>query len=249
MKGLLRQTGVVLALGVTLAVNTLATTLPINGQNTGAISDTFEVYFKPAGYAFSIWGWIYLLLSVYAGLQLLPSRRDNLLFDRIGFWFIISCVFNAGWIFAWHYLMFPLTLVIMLALLATLVRIYILFDDAALTPADRWLVRMPFRVYLGWITVATLANATIVLADAGFTGGPEWAAVLIAAGLIVAVLVPVPRKDIAYLLVLAWAFRAIAVKFPAEPVITTSVNAALLLLAGMVVYVSVQMWRARAVSA
>ena len=60
MKDTIRQiTNLVTAL-IALAVNIMATTLPLNGQDTGAISDRFQVYFVPAGYVFSIWGVIYI---------------------------------------------------------------------------------------------------------------------------------------------------------------------------------------------
>jgi hypothetical protein len=60
MKNTLRQIAVVLTLLVTIVINILANALPINGQNTGQISDRFHVYFVPAGYVFSIWGIIYI---------------------------------------------------------------------------------------------------------------------------------------------------------------------------------------------
>src|SRR5512143_76218 len=114
MKDTLRQITVVLTVLVTLVVNTLANALPLNGQNTGQISDRFQVYFVPAGYVFSIWGLIYIGLIAYAIYQALPSQRENPRLQATGWWIVLGGLANSAWIFLWHYNQFPLTLVAML---------------------------------------------------------------------------------------------------------------------------------------
>ena len=169
----LRQIITVIAVVATIVVNTLANILPFNGQETGAISDRFAIYFVPAGYVFSIWGLIYLGLIAYAIFQALPAQRENPRLRSIGGLFALASVANIVWIFLWHYEVFPATLAVMLVLLGSLIAIYLRLGTGR-TPVSRaetWMVRVPFSVYLGWITVATVANATQLLYFLGWNGG------------------------------------------------------------------------------
>ena len=107
----------ILATVLTITVNVLANALPINGQNTGQISDCFQVYFVPSGYVFAIWGVIYVGLISFALYQALPAQRNNAYLGRLGYWYPLGCLANAVWILLWHYEQFPLTLVAMIILL------------------------------------------------------------------------------------------------------------------------------------
>ncbi|MDQ1301205.1 MAG: hypothetical protein QG637_1126 [Chloroflexota bacterium] len=221
-KDLIRQFVNVVAIVLVIVVNGLANALPINGQQTGAISDRFPVFFVPAGYVFSIWGLIYLGLIAFTIYQALPSQRENDRLRRVGYWFALSCLANAAWIFLWHYNLFPLSLIVMLVILAALVMVYLRLGigqnvgNGRLKPVEKWVVNVPFSVYLGWITVATVANATSVLYDLKWGGwgiGPAaWAALMIAAATLICLGVITTRRDIGYALVLVWAFAGIAVK-------------------------------------
>ncbi len=93
-KDTVRAIIVAVAVVAVIAVNGLANALPINGLNTGEISDRFEVYFVPAGYVFSIWGLIYLALATYAVYQALPAQRENEPLRRVGYLFALSCLAN-----------------------------------------------------------------------------------------------------------------------------------------------------------
>lgn len=218
-KDLLRQIAVVLATVITLVVNTLANALPLNGLNTGAVSDSFDVYFVPAGYVFSIWGLIYVLLIAYTVYQALKSQRENEALRKIGWWYVVGSLANSIWIFMWHYQVFSLTIVFMLILLVSLIVVYLRLGigRAAVTPAMRFLVHLPFSVYLGWITVATIANATDVISLTSWDGfgiAPKvWAVIMLVVAVAVALLMAVTRRDAAYLLVLVWAFFGIGQKF------------------------------------
>lgn len=217
-KDTLRQIFVVLSVIGTIAVNALATLLPLNGQDTGAISDRFQVFFVPAGYVFSIWGVIYLGWIAFAIYQALPSRREDPLLRRIGWPFVFSGVANSAWLFAWHYNQFVLSLGIMLVLLLTLIYIYLAMGGArgAGSTAERWNVRVVFGLYLGWITVATIANATSVLDFVQWGGwgiSPAvWAVIMLVVGAVVGWAMSWTQRDVAYLLVLVWAFVGIALK-------------------------------------
>jgi benzodiazapine receptor len=234
-----RQIMVVLAVIGTIAVNALANLLPINGRNTGAVSDGFPVYIIPAGYAFSIWGLIYLGLIAYAIYQALPQQAGNPALRATGWLFVASCVANAAWLFLWHYEQFALTMVAMLALLALLITIYVRLGvgKAEVSPAMRFLVHVPFSIYLGWITVATILNASVVLYDLGWSGwglsDEAWGAVMIIAGLAIALMVALSRRDFVYMGVIVWAFAAIFVKHSAAPLVgvTAGVSTAVAALA------------------
>jgi hypothetical protein len=217
-KDIVRQWVNVLAVVVTIAVNGLANALPINGQQTGEISDRFPVFFVPAGYVFSIWGLIYIGLIAFAVYQALPAQRTNPRLQRVGYWFALSCLANTVWILLWHYNMFPASLLVMLVLLASLIVIYLRLDigRATVGSAEKWAVNVPFSIYLGWITVATVANATDVLYHLQWTGfgiSPEiWAVLMIGAATIICLGVILTRRDVAYSLVLIWALIGIAAK-------------------------------------
>jgi hypothetical protein len=221
MKDTLRQISVIVSVLATLIVNFLANALPINGQTTGQVSDRFNVYFVPAGYVFSIWGLIYIGLIAYTIFQALPAQRANPRLRAIGWWVVLSGVANSVWIFLWHYNLFPLTLIAMLVLLATLIVTYLRLGigRTAVSSGERWAVQLPFSIYLGWITVATVANATSLLDYLKwdrFGLAPElWMGIMLAAVLVIAVLMNFTRRDVAYAAVILWALAGISVKHAA----------------------------------
>ena len=226
MKDILRQISVILTILATLVVNVLANALPINGLGTGQISDRFHVYFVPAGYVFSIWGLIYLGLIAFAIFQALPSQRENPRLQKTGWWIALGGLANIAWIFLWHYEQFPMTLVAMLVLLATLIITYLRMEigRSKTSAAETWSVRIPFSIYLGWISVATVANVTEVLDYFhwnGFGIAPEiWMGIVLAAVLVIAVLMNFTRRDIAYAAVILWALAGISVKQSGIPAVT-----------------------------
>jgi hypothetical protein len=249
-KDTVRQIVNVLAVVAVIVINGLANALPLNGQTTGEISDRFDVFFVPAGYVFSIWGLIYLGLIAFAVYQALPAQREDPRLRRVGYLFALSCVANIAWLFLWHYEQFVLTLVAMVALLLLLIAIYLRLDigRAQVGGVERWTVDVPFSVYLGWITVATIANVTTVLAYLGWSGwgiSPQaWTVVMLIAGLVIASVMSLTRGDVAYSLVLIWAYAGIAVKHGDTPVvaITAWVTAALI---GLMLVVGVLLKRGR----
>lgn len=202
-------------------VNTLAVTLPINNKTTGALSDRYPNLFVPAGLTFSIWGLIYLLLAifvVYSLVSALKAGAKNAFISSIGIWFFLSCLANTGWIFAWHYEVLPLSMALMLLLLACLLAIYLRLSigKSAAAKTEKYLVHLPFSVYLGWITIATIANATALLVAAGWDtfglGDQFWAVSVILVGIAIALAVLFRRRDVFYGLVVDWALLGILIK-------------------------------------
>ncbi len=209
-----RQVVNIVALFLVITVNALANALPINGITSGEVSDRFPTFVTPAGYVFAIWGVIYALLTVFAVYQALPAQRDDAGLQRLGYAFALSCLFNAAWLVAWHHLQIWLSWALIVGLLVTLGVCYERVRAADGSRA-RWLaVRLPFSVYLGWVTVATVANTAVALVAVGVDGGsaaPLWGAVAIAAATAVGVAMLVRRGDVVFAAVLVWALIGIAV--------------------------------------
>jgi hypothetical protein len=214
---LVRQIAVILALVATLAANYLSTALPINGLSMAELAARYDVLFKPAGYAFAIWGLIYIGLGAYVIYQARPSMRADKRLRSLDLPFLISAAANVSWLLLFHYEQVVASFVAMLVLLAALVAIYRRLDPERgfVDPGRRWAVHYPFRVYLGWISVASVANLAITLDHLGWSGWglPAWAWYLIAVAsvLTVAALVTRFRADVAYLATLTWAFVALGV--------------------------------------
>lgn len=207
-----------LAVLLTIAFNGLANALPLFGRNTGSISDQFPVLFTPAGYVFSIWGIIYLALLAFGIYQVLPSQRDNPHLERIGIWFILSCVFNCVWLTLWHSLNIALSTLAIIGLFISLLMIYLRLGIGIkkARALDSWLVNLPFSIYLGWSTVATIANISITLYALGWNGfmlTPQlWTVIVILTGAVIAIMITLRRHEVAFPLVIIWAFAGIWVK-------------------------------------
>ncbi len=217
-KNIIRQSINLLLVIATLVVNALANIIPFNGLHTGEISDRFHVLFVPAGYVFAVWGLIYTALIAFGIYQVLPAQRDNPRLRSLDGLFILASLANILWLFLWHYLQILGSLAAMLVLLATLIGIYLSLGIGKMTvsAAETWLVRLPFSLYLGWITVATIANVTDVLDYLkwdGFGFTPEtWMLIVLGVVFVIATLMNLTRRDVAYTLVILWALMGIAVR-------------------------------------
>ncbi|TFB24305.1 tryptophan-rich sensory protein [Filobacillus milosensis] len=204
-----------IALLLVILVNFLSNYLPINGQTTGQISSEINVLFTPAGYVFSIWGLIYLLLVFWViGLFYSSAGRD--IANRVSYLFVINAFLNIGWIFFFHYEYFAWTLLIMVGLLFNLIYIYNILNDPNIS--RMW--QIPFSIYLGWVTIATILNVGIVLKTFGYQQyilyEPLWTILLLIMSTLLAMWFAITKKDLLYPLVFVWAFIGIAVKRIAE---------------------------------
>lgn len=211
---LVRQVVTVAAYLFVVTVNALANALPINGITSGAVSDRFPTFVTPAGYVFAIWGVIYALTGIFAVYQARPTMRDDPRLKRLGYAFAFSCVVNATWLFAWHNLRITLAWVLIVALLVTLIVCYERLRGPSASWAEWAAVQLPFSIYLGWVTVATVANTAVALVAAGVDGGqaaPLWGALAIVAATAVGAAMVVRRHDIPFALVVVWALIGIAV--------------------------------------
>ncbi len=215
-----------------IAVNALANILPINGYNTGQISAFYPNAFVPAGFTFSIWGVIYLLLLSYTiGYTYYTIKQQQFpkafaFIERIHIYFLLTCVFNMAWIVAWHYLQIEISVLIMLLFLSTLIQLFLKSTTMAnaLTSTQKFILQTPFIVYLGWISVATIANITALLVAYQWTAfgiAPVyWSAAMILIAIILAVLMVKKFKVVEFTLVVAWALWGIYnAQGPAAPIL------------------------------
>ena len=211
-----------------LALNGMANALPLNGVNTGRLSDEIPNLFVPAGLTFAIWGLIYLLLIGYviavfkaatstSGLEAW-APADGMLFSA-------NAALNAIWILAWHWRLILLSLLIMAGILGTLLvmmeRNHKRTTGSASAAAQggpvlRFFLRVPILVYLGWICVATIANATALFVTLGWNGwGLDpvvWTIAVIAVGAAAGVFLAVARGAVSASLVVVWAYAGVILK-------------------------------------
>lgn len=227
----------------TIVVNVLANALPIAGRTTAEISDAFPVLITPAGYVFAIWGVIYLGLAGYAVWQTLPAQADNPRVRAVAGPVAVGNLANLAWIVLWHHLWIGTSLLAMLVLLGSLIVVYLrlrplpgtaLARGRPIGRGERAWARGTFSIYLGWITVATVANVSIALYDAGWGGGflpPQaWGVItlLVASGLGARMLTR--YRDFAYAGVLVWAFAGIVVMQSASTFVAATAAVGALLL-------------------
>ena len=211
-----------LAVVLTIVVNSLANILPINGKNTGQLSDNIPNLFVPSGITFAIWGVIYLLLILFAIYQARDFFKKEKIempyLTKITPFFILASAANILWIFLWHYEQVALSLIAMLILLISLIAIYIKLNvGQQQTPLkEKMFIHVPFSVYLGWITVATIANITawlVIISWDGFgISDVTWTIIVLCVATLLTLIILYKRKDIAYSLVIIWALLGIVIK-------------------------------------
>lgn len=214
--------GALAAYIVMLVVNAVGgSTTWLGGVNTAAVSDAYPNLFAPAGFTFAIWGVIYLALGLFffrvfgiakTGKQRVSASKLN----RVIRLFTLTSIVNALWMFAWQYKQLTLSVLLMVALLVLLAKINICLRSQQLTPQEHSLVRVPFSIYFGWISVATIANITtwLVSAQWGGFGVREgiWMVAVLLVGAVIGVVAAVRQRDWAYMAVFVWAYAGILVK-------------------------------------
>ena len=221
-----------------IVINALANILPYNNLSTAAISDMFKVFFVPAGYVFAIWGVIYLGILAYAFYQSITNKP---VLEEVAPFIIIGNIANSVWIFTWHWLLIPFTLPLMLILLVSLIKTYLVLKNSKdLNPL---FTTVPFGIYLGWISVATIANVTDLLDFVGVKSlvfsGQTWAALLILIAGVFGTIFIRRYKEVTYPLVIVWAVIGIAVKFPQEMYINLAAIAVVAVLIIQIVLLSI----------
>jgi len=231
----------IIAFVLTVIINGLAgSTTFIGGVKTAVISDSNPTLITPAGFTFIIWGVIYILLGVFVFYQALPSQREEEYHKQIGWLFVFISITNICWIFLWNYGLLTLSLPVIVLLLIGLILIYtrLGIGKTQVPLKERIAIHTPFSVYLGWITIATIANVAVVGVSTNWDGfgiNPEtWAIIIMIIALLLTLIVIATRKDIAYGLVIVWALFGIISKQTNPNIVTTAEASAIVILIALV---------------
>lgn len=215
--------GNLVAFAFVVVINILSNALPINGQTMPEISAKYPSLFTPAGFTFSIWGVIYLFLLLFAAWQALPAQRSNEKISAISTYFQINCLLNGLWLLAWHYDLLLISLAIMLGILVSLVLIYrILIARIETAPMTEHIaLYMPFSLYTGWITLATIANASVLQTASGWDNviltAVQWTLLKLAIAGAIGATVLRKYHDPVFAAVVVWGTYGISAKQAATP--------------------------------
>jgi benzodiazapine receptor len=232
------QVGNAVAFAAVIVVNSLAgSTNLIGGRNTADVSAAFPTLITPAGFTFSIWGIIYALLAAFIIFQFLPKHRQDRFNTQVSYFFILSSLFNIVWLFLWQYEYIVASVLLIFALLVALIIIYLRLDvgRSRAIRGEKLCVHLPFSVYLGWITIASIADVSSALVSVNwdrFGIGPStWAQLVVIVALGITLLVLATRRDPAYGLVVVWALAGITANQLAHPEVTLVTEASAVVVA------------------
>ena len=211
------------AFAIVILLSVLSNALPINGQTMPEISAKYPSLFTPAGFTFSIWGVIYLALLVFVIWQALPAQRSNPRVAKISRYFQVNCLMNALWFVVWHYDLLAISCVVMLVILFTLAQIYraLIAEIDSVPFIEHITLYLPFSIYTGWISLATIANLSAFQTGSGWDNvwltAVQWTLLKLAvAGALGATMV-LRYRDIPFAMVVAWAAYGISVMQSATP--------------------------------
>jgi len=225
----LQMINVIAVIG-TILFNSLVNILPLNGVNTGAVSDSYPNIFTPPGYVFGIWGVIYVLIGTFMLYQVRASQKGEGYLREIGLLYSLGTIFNIAWLSVFHYSygnpsLFLFTPFPIIALLLTLILTYLRLGIGMkeVTIGQKLAVHVPVSVYLGWISLAMIANVASVL-NVLVPAIPldiqaVWTAAVVLIALVITLLMLIKRRDIAYSLVVVWASVGIATKQTVFPIV------------------------------
>jgi tryptophan-rich sensory protein len=221
----LRQFLVVFVTVTLIVMNGLSNARVFGPQTNGDVSQKYNTLVTPAGYAFAIWGLIFLGLLGFAFYQALPSQRHNPRFRTAGPWYILNGLCNAVWSPIFNQEWIGLSVLVILVMFGSLfmvmehLRINPRTELAMMRPVkpgETWLARLPFSIYFGWLSVATILNITVWFRYTGFdlsgVAEPIWAVGVLVLSFMVGAVLFNRYRSIAYILVFTWAYAAIAAK-------------------------------------
>lgn len=203
-----------------LVMNSLQGSQLFNGTTVGKVSAKYETLFTPAGYAFAIWGVIYLMLIAFVVYQWVAwfKRKEDTELKQTGWWFALGNLANGFWIVAWLNEQMGLSVLLILVLLFSLIMLTIRLRLETWNAPVRIIafVWWPICIYLGWIIVASVANISVFLVSIGWQGGfisaEIWSVILIVAATLIYLVLIKSRNMREAAVVGIWALVAIAIK-------------------------------------
>ncbi len=224
-RDILRQLVISAAVIIAFLVNVLSNIFPLNGLTIGEVSNTFfkNVLIIPASYAFAIWGLIYLGLFAFAIYQALPSQRENPNLRKTGYLLTIALIAQTIWVYLFLSRFFIASVFAMLLILVPLIVMYLGLGIGigTVSRGEKWFIRYPISIYLGWISVATIVNIASALDINNWNGfgisAEAWTIIMVIIATFIAAIALFQRQDIAYSGVTVWALIAIAIKHLENP--------------------------------
>lgn len=206
-----------------VTLNALSIVIPLGGMTTQELSDKYNNLFTPIGFTFSIWSVIYTLLLIFSIIPLVNYfrgkwQKNKLVEKNIGFLYAVSCLLNGLWILAWQYQFVGLSVIVMLGLLTTLIILHrnIQGNIGWMNWLDKYVTRPAFSIYLGWISVATIANIAAWLVSISWSAwgiSPiTWTITMIIVATLLGTTMLLKYRDIFFNLVILWALYGIMSK-------------------------------------
>jgi hypothetical protein len=201
------------AVFLNIVVNYYSNIRPFNNKTMADVSNENPTLFTPAGYAFSIWGLIYLSLVIYVISSLFPGQKDKDIFDRLSLPLIVISMLSLVWVIIFSYELYALSVLIIAIMLVLSLILFVRANNWVLEHnKDKWL-KLPFGLYAGWLTVATIAAVSVWLYHMGWRGGmlseADWAIILLIVTLIIGIAVSCKTNNFVYPMVISWAAFAI----------------------------------------
>ncbi|MGD9327465.1 MAG: tryptophan-rich sensory protein [Cyclobacteriaceae bacterium] len=235
---------VIPAFFIMIYINYLSGAGKINDISAGGVSDKYYTLFTPAGFTFSIWGLIYLF-NLFFSIRLFwegVKGRWSRELNSISIYFILTCILNISWIYAWHYDILALSVLLMLGLLITLIILYQKVSDKDYTSVWSYLTTFtPISLYLGWICIATVANFSVWLTALMWDGAPFsaafWASLMLIVAAIINLFILAKKRDIVFALVYLWAAYGIFAARSGEAAVE-SLWVSRSVIAGMIIAIS-----------
>ncbi len=203
----------------TIVFNYVSNTGVFNGKTIGNVSDQYHTLITPAGYAFSIWGLIYLLLLgfvIYTGRSIFNAEKNEAdgFVEKIGWWFVISCIANCAWIVAWLYGFSGLSVLILVVAMISLIKILLEALKHNDSTAKKWFINIPFQIYTGWMSVALIVATASWLHKIGWNGWGIseniWTIILVSVASVIHLLMTWQKNAPFFAFVGSWAFIAIS---------------------------------------
>jgi hypothetical protein len=227
-----------------IAVNYVSQALRLNETTIGEISQKYDNLFTPASYAFAIWGIIFLGLLAYGIFQVRRAffgDKPSEFIIQTGYWFIAANVLNSLWVFAFVFDYTGVSVLIMLGILFSLIKIILN------TNMERWnapistivFVWWPICLYSGWISVATIANVSAYLTKVGWDGTPfselSWTIIMIVIATSINLVMILKRNMREFAAVGVWALFAIYIRHSdsLETIAYTALGGSILIFAYM----------------
>jgi hypothetical protein len=206
----------VLAVVFILVMNYLSTAIPFGGMTNAEVSEKYSTFITPAGYAFAIWGFIYLSIITFAFFQLRKGKEIRF-YNIIWPYFMVNALANGLWLLAFQNEWLGLSVGLIFILLGSLIAMFRVFYrlKSALSTTHRFFFHVPFGMYLGWVSIASILNVAVWLTSLKleFFAGAEsfWSLVMLCVGFLLAMYLLLTQKDYIFALTVVWAYAAIMV--------------------------------------